>query len=109
MPTILRETSLLTATSSPNVNNGSVFETARRKQTLSMGVTQSATGLKALINIGADVVAEEFDPPILTLYPSIPDLFFFQDMADPGDRIVVAVRNPTGGTLVFRSVVIVTE
>jgi len=109
MPTILKETSLLTTVSNPNVNTGSVFETARRKQTLSIGVTQAATGLKALINIGADVVAEEFDPPILTLYPSIPDLFFFQDMADPGDRIVIAVRNPTGGTLVFRTVTIITE
>lgn len=107
MPTIMRSTSLLTTASNPNVNTGSVFETARSRATLSMALVQSATGMFALINVGADVVAEEFEPPILTTYPVIPDMFYFQDIAEPGDRIVIACRNPSGGTLVLKSVVII--
>jgi len=109
MPTIVRTSTLLTTVSNPNVNTGSVFETARRRQVLSMAMTQSATGMFSLINVGADVVAEEFEPPILTTYPVVPDMFYFTDVAEVGDRIVVAVRNPTAGTLTLRSIVIIAD
>lgn len=107
MPSIIRNTSIAAGASNPNVNTGSVFETARARQTLSMAMVQSATGMFALVNVGADVVVEEFEPPILTTYPVIPDMFYMQDIAEPGDRIVIAVRNPTGGALVLKSVVII--
>lgn len=109
MPTIVRTSTLLTTVSNPNVNTGSVFETARRRQVLSMAMTQSATGMFSLINVGADVVAEEFEPPILTTYPIVPDMFYFTDVAEIGDRIVISARNPTGGTLILRSIVIIAD
>lgn len=109
MPQIMREVSLLTVTSNPNVLTGSAFEYVRQNAVLSMGVAQSATGMFTTINVGSDVVCEEFSPPILTRYPIIPDEMYFQDVAAGGDRIVIAFRNPTGGTLIARAVVIVTN
>lgn len=109
MPTIVRTTSTAAAGATPNLNAGSAFEYARRRAILSVGLTQSATGQFALINVGSDVVAEEFEPPIATVYPIIPDDFYFQDVAEQGDRIVIAVRNPTGGALTTRSITIVTN
>lgn len=109
MPTIVRQTTVAATSVNPNVLSGSAFEYARTRAILSMGLTQAATGNFALFNVGADVVAEEFEPPIATVYPIIPDDFYFQDVAEQGDRIVVAVRNSTAGGVINRCIVIVTN
>lgn len=107
MPTIIRETVFGAAGSNPNANTGSIFETARRRQVLSMSVVQSVTANFALINVGPDVVAEEFAPPVLASYPLIPDMFYFTDVAESGDRIVIAMRATVAVT--FRSIVIIAD
>ena len=53
-------------------------------------------------------MAEEFSPPIKTVYPIIPDEMYFSDVAQAGDRLVVRYRNPTGGALTVRTVCQVT-
>lgn len=109
MPVIVRSTSVAANTSNANLLAGSAFEYARTRAILSIGLTQSATGMFALLNVGSDVVAEEFEPPIATVYPIIPDDFYFQDIAEAGDRVVVAVRNSTGGALTNRVIAIITN
>jgi len=104
-----------------NIWAGSVFEYARSNGLVSIGLVSPETaaagpaaGLLGVINIGADVVAEEFpipyaDPATVGYnYPIIPDNFYFQDAAAQGDRIVTTVRNPTGGTLAYSGVMIFT-
>jgi len=54
---------------------------------------------------GGDVIAEEFMLPILTTYPIIPDNMYFTDVMEAADRLVIRVRNPTGGALTARAVV----
>lgn len=105
MPTIMRTTTFGAAGTNPNVNNGSIFETARQRQVLSMSIVQSVTANFAGINVGPDVVAEEFEPPVLTTYPVIPDMFYFTDVAEVGDRIVIFVRATVA--VVYRSIVII--
>lgn len=105
MPTIMRTTTFGAAGTNPNVNNGSIFETARQRQVLSMSIVQSVTANFAGINVGPDVVAEEFEPPVLTTYPVIPDMFYFTDVAEVGDRIVMFVRATVA--VVYRSIVII--
>jgi len=105
MPTIMRTTTFGAAGTNPNVNTGSIFETARQRQVLSMSIVQSVTANFAGINVGPDVVAEEFEPPVLASYPLIPDMFFFTDLAEIGDRIVMFVRATVA--VVYRSVVII--
>lgn len=107
MPTIVRETTFAAAGSNANVNAGSVFETARRRQVLSMGVVTTVAANLALINVGADVVAEEFTAPVLATYPIVPDNFYFTDVAEIGDRIVIAVRATIA--TVYRTIVIAAD
>ena len=105
MPVIMRETVFAAAGTNPNANTGSIFETARNRLVLSMAIVQSVTANFAGINVGPDVVAEEFPPPVLASYPLIPDMFYFTDVAEIGDRIVMFLRATVAVT--YRSIVIV--
>lgn len=109
MPAIQAEVALLTATSTPNLFTGSAFEYSRGRNLLSLGVTQSATGLKATIQSGADIILEEADPFVLGTLPVVPDHMFYNDVMEMMDRLRVAVRNPTGGTLTVRSLALLTQ
>lgn len=108
MPVIQREVSVAAGAVNENVLSGSAFEFARQNSLVSIGVAQSATGGFATINSGADVIAEEFSPAILTRYPIIPDEMYYSDVAAQGDRLVVRFRNPTGGALTVRVICQVT-
>lgn len=105
MPMILVEESVAAGAVNNNLVAGSAFEFARTRQIMSMGLVQSATGGFATIQAGGDSIAEEFSVPIKTTYPIIPDEMYFTDVMEPGDRLVVRYRNPTGGALVARAVI----
>lgn len=108
MPTLMRTTTFGAAGSNANVNSGSIFETARRRWVLSMGIVQTVTANFCGINVGPDVVAEEHEPKVLaTIYPIIPDDFYYTDIAEIGDKVVMFVRATVAVT--FRSVVIIGE
>lgn len=105
MPMIMIESSVAAGAVNTNLVSGSAFEFARQRQVMSLGIAQAATGGFATLQAGADIVAEEFAPPILTRYPIIPDEMYFTDVMESGDRLVVRYRNPTGGAIVVRVVV----
>lgn len=107
MPAIIRTTTFAAAGSNPNVNSGSLFELCQRRVVLSMAIVQSVTANFAGINVGPDVVAEEHDPMVLTTLPLIPDHFFYTDVGNVGDRIVMFVRATVAVT--FRSVTIIAD
>lgn len=104
MPVVVRQTSIPLNGIVENVLSGSAFEFARSNSLVSVGVTAAATGLFVTFNSGADVVAEEFEPPIATVYPIIPDNMYFSDVAAQGDRLVVRVRNTTGAAIILRTI-----
>lgn len=104
MPIIIKEVSVPANSTVDNLFSGSAFEFARGAQLVSLGVTQSATGLLATFTSGADVVVEESPPPVKTTMPVIPDDFYASDIAAPGDRYVLRVRNTTAGALTVRAV-----
>ena len=108
MPVIQREVSVAAGAVNENLLSGSAFEFARQNSLVSIGVAQSATGGFATINSGADVIAEEFAPSILTRYPIIPDEMYYSDVAAQGDRLVIRFRNPTAGALTVRVICQVT-
>lgn len=105
MPVISNTQSVAAGASVANTIAGSAFEFARAPSLISVGVTQSATGMFVSIQNGSDIIAEEFEPFILTTPPIIPDHMYFQDVAAIGDRLVVRVRNPTAGALTIRTIV----
>lgn len=119
MGVIVRSADIAAGAVNANIWAGSVFEYARSNGLLSIGLIQPETsaagpvaGLLATINVGADVVCEEFaipsKNPIEGNAPIIPDDFYFQDAAAQGDRIVTSIRNPTGGALAFSGIAIFT-
>jgi hypothetical protein len=121
MGVIVRSADIAAGAVNANIWAGSVFEYARSNGLLSIGLVSPETaaagpvaGLLATINVGADVVAEEFavptlDPAVMGINaPIIPDHFWFQDAAAQGDRIVTSIRNPTAGALAFSGVAIFT-
>jgi hypothetical protein len=109
MPVMQREVNVVTLTTNPNLLTGSVFEFARGNVLMMLGVTAAATGSFVTINSGADVVLEESAPVVATRFPIIPDEMYYADVAAGGDRIIIAVRNPTGGDIVHRALVQITN
>ena len=108
MPVIMKQVSVPLNGTVDNILAGSAFEFARTNALVSMGVSAAATGTFVTFNSGADVVAEEFEPAILTRYPIIPDEMYFSDVAAAGDRLVIRVRNTTGAAIIVRVICQVT-
>lgn len=101
MSVIQGQLSIAAAGSTNNLLNGSAFEIARAQQLVSIGVTASVTGGFIGITVGSDLVLEDTPPFVTALYPLVPDQMYYNDVANPGDRIVIRARNPSGGAIVF--------
>jgi len=105
MSVIQRETSIGANATDPNILSGSAFEILRQNSVVSMGVVGNVTGLVATIQAGSDVILEESPLTVKTIMPVIPDDFAYQDVAAQLDRLVIRVRNTTGGAITVRAIV----
>lgn len=108
MPVIQKEVSIAANATNENILSGSAFEYARQNEIVSIGLAGSATGLVSTIQSGAEVVVEESPILVKTTMPTLPDDFYYNDVATAGDRLKVQVRNTTGGALTVRAVVQIT-
>lgn len=109
MPVIQKEISVAANAVNDNILSGSSFEFLRSNSVVSIGMVGSATGLVANIQSGADIVLEESPLLVKTTMPTIPDDMYYNDVGVAGDRLVVRVRNTTGGALTVRAIVQVTN
>jgi len=109
MPVIMREVSVAAGATNPNLLTGSTFEFMRGNVYLSVGITAAATGTFITVISGADIIVEESAPNVLTRYPVIPDEMYFNDVATLADRLVISARNPTGGAVIHRVIVQLTN
>lgn len=108
MPVIQKEVSIAAGVANENILSGSAFEFLRGNSVVSVGLTGSATGLVANIQSGADIVLEESPLLVKTTMPNIPDDMYYNDVGVAGDRLVIRVRNTSGGALTVRAVVQIT-
>jgi hypothetical protein len=76
---------------------------------VSIGVLASATGSFITVQLGPTILLEESPPAVNTVMPKIPDDFTFTGAAAPGDRLVLRVRNPTGGAITIRAIAQITD
>lgn len=104
MPVIQKTDSVLTTVTVENALSGSAFEFARTNQLVSIGVVCNTAGCFATITNGSDILLEESEVAVKATYPVIPDEMYYNDVATQGDRLVIRLRNPTGGTVVFKTV-----
>lgn len=106
MPTIQKSVSVTTA-GTPNLISGSSFEYPQQPMQVSMGLITTATNMFGTIYAGARLIAEEFliDFVAAAVYPTIPDDIAFNFVILPGERLVIAVRNASGGTLVVGTII----
>lgn len=109
MPVIQREVSVAAGGVNDNLFAGSAYEFANRNRVASIGITAAATGTFATLQSGPDIVAEEFAPVVATRFPIIPDEFYYNDVMAQGDRLVLRVRNPTGGAVIHRAIANLTD
>ena len=109
MPTIQKEVSVAANATVDNLISGSSFEFLRGNAVVSMGIVGSATGLVASIQSGSDIVLEEAPILVKTTMPTIPDDMYYNDVGVLGDRLVLRIRNTTGGALTVRAIVQITQ
>jgi len=93
MPSILRTAALLAGEVVENILQGSPFEFARGPGVYSTGAVATDDSVKGSFSVGASILADEFDVPILTTYPIIPDHIYATDVVQVGDRLVQRFRN----------------
>lgn len=115
---ISRNGSILTGVSlSPNnVWSGSAFEYLRAPTFVTIGVITpgAAGGLLATQYVGSQLIAEEFLVPFRAptvdgpSQPQIPGDMILQMGGNAGDRLVTQLRNPTGGTLTYNALALMT-
>lgn len=108
MPVIQKEISVAAGAAVENALSGSAFEFLRGNAIVSAGVNGSATGLVCNIQSGADIVVEESPVLVKTSMPTIPDDMYYNDVGVQGDRLVVRLRNTSGGALTARVLVQIT-
>lgn len=109
MPVMQKEVSVAAGETIENALSGSAFEFLRRNAIVSIGVTTATTGTFVTIQSGADIVLEESPCAVKTTFPIIPDDMYYNDVGVMGDRLVVRLRNPTGGAITMRVLAQVTD
>lgn len=109
MSVIQKEISVAAGATDENALTGSAFEFLRRNSIISVGVTAAATGTFVTLQSGAEIVLEESPPMVQTTFPRIPDEMAYNFAGVQGDRLVVRLRNPTGGAVIMRVLVQVAE
>jgi len=92
-------TSLVLNSVNDNVIAGNQFEFAPARAIVEFGIVASATGLEVDILIGARSVVTRLIPSTANRFALYPDDFTIRSGAMPGERIIIRVRNTTGGTL----------
>lgn len=109
MAVIQKTTTVGAGATVENVLSGSAFEFLRRNAIVSMGVVCDTAGAFITIQSGSDIVLEESQAAVKATFPVIPDEMYYNDVGVTGDRLVIRLRNPTAGAVVFRTIVQLTD
>jgi len=107
MPTIQKETAIAAGAVNDNLWSGSAYEYMRANGIVSAAVVATATGCFITIQSGPDVILEESPPFVLAgagVFGVVPDHFFYNWSAAAGDRLLCRARNPTGGSVTFKTI-----
>lgn len=82
-----------------NAVAGKSQEFIKEPSVVSLSMTGSAIGLFATFIVGEEVIMEDQAIPLTNRFPIVPDDTLCQGGGFPGDRVIVKLRNSTGGAL----------
>ena len=93
-------TNLAAGATNSNVLSGSVFEFVKRPTRVRFYVVGNAAGeARATIQSGTDVLMEESPVSRAARFPIDPDDRTAEDIAMPGDRLILKLRNVGAGAI----------
>lgn len=93
-------TNLAAGASTPNALAGSAFEFIKAPSLVRFYVVGDAAGaIRVGISSGSDILLEESPVSRAARMPVIPDDLTVEDVAAPGDRLRISIRNPSAGAL----------
>jgi len=78
---------------------GKSHEFISEPSVVTISATGSAIGLFITVMVGDEVIIEDQAIPLTNRFPVVPDDTLGQGGGFPGDRIIVKLRNSTGGAL----------
>jgi len=103
MPLIKNSVVIAAGATNNNILSGSAFEFVKEASQVAIGMLASATGLLAGVSSGSDILMEDGSlvdiVRVANQGPVFPDDFILTDYALPMDRLRIAVRNPTAGSI----------
>lgn len=86
-------------TTIPNCIAGKSHEFITEPSVVTLSATGSAVGLFMTFMVGDEVIIEDQAIPLTNRFPVVPDDTIGQGGGFPGDRVIVKIRNSTGGAL----------
>jgi len=99
MPVITNVTVVALNSTSLNLLAGDINEFLGRPSVVSLFCTGSATGLRAQLLVGKDVVIDDQTISAANRFPITPDDFLSRGGGFQGDRLTLRFHNPTAGGL----------
>lgn len=90
-----------------NALAGKSAEFIKEPSIISVAVLGSAVGLNTTLIIGEEVVVDDQEVGVGTTLPIVPDDVLAQGGGLPGDRVILKVRNTTGGAITAYAKVLV--
>lgn len=90
-----------------NALSGKSAEFINEPSVVSLGGAGSAVGLNMSLIIGEEVVLDDQEVPVGTTLPAFPDQMLVQGGGLPGNRIILKIRNTTGGAITAYAKVLV--
>jgi len=102
---IQKSTSIAANSVNDNVIVGDQFEFAPVRSIVEFGLVAAATGLEVDVLIGMRSVVTRMIPSTANRLPVYPDDFTLRAAAAQSERVIVRVRNTTGGAVVINTAV----
>lgn len=106
---IQRKVAVAAGSTNENLLTGSSFEYIRSRSIVQMAILSTDPDTYATVQIGPQVIAEEFTPKQGSDFPTIPDDFFYSSYAVPGDQLKIRARNEDAASQDFYIIVQTTE
>jgi hypothetical protein len=99
MPVMTYIASVAANTTVQNALSGKSHEFLTEPSVVTIGVAGSAVGLMTSLIVGDEVTIDDQEVPVGTTLPAFPDQVLAQAGGLQGERVVVKLRNSTGGAI----------